>query len=504
MLVNSEKINKSKASIYNLVFTYASSVIQVINGILLLPLYLSFFSLADYGAWVAGSGLLHIFLIVDPGIATASTTRLSQAFAKNEDIKFNSLLLSGLLLAAIFGIIIILLGILLSLFIPEIIFYVGDRFDELYLALIICVFGISLNPIVSVQHSFFQSLLRTFEGNVIHVTSVILSPFTIILCLYNDFGIASLPAGLLITNLSAMIAYTFMIPYYLTKTTDAKFFVLKNINLLDLFNDIKYLYLKRFSKVLGDNFETSIAGILFNTQVAGAFAIMKKLIQSIQLFSNGIATSAFSSMAHVFEGNDKSRLKLSLNKAIYASDLIQVFGISALFLAYKPFLFLWLGQEITLGYFFMMLLAFSSIVSVKSGLLYSMLTSNGLFKETSYIFIIDIIVRVSGTYLLVKLISLYALPIAASIGSIITLILFSKILKEKSDISFKEVLISFSYYEIFIYSISIIAGYIIPYPNSINEAVIILLFTIFPFLFFVAIGKNFRKFIVELYKSYKK
>jgi O-antigen/teichoic acid export membrane protein len=503
MLINSEKINKSKASIYNLIFAYASSIIQVINSILLLPLYLSYFSLADYGAYVAASAILHIFLIIDPGLSTATTTRLSQAFVKNEDIKFNSLFLSGLILAAIFAIIIILFGFLLNLFIPEIIFYDGDKSNQLDLALIICVFGISLNPIVSVQQSFYQSVLRTFEGNVILVSSVILSPFAIILCLYNDLGIASLPTGLLITNISALIVNTILIPYYLAKTTDAKFFVFKNISLLNLFSDIKYLYLKRFSNALADNFETSIAGILFNTQVAGAFAIMKKLFQSIQLFSNAIATSAFSSMSHIFEQNDKSRLKSSLKKTIYASDLIQVFGISALFLAFKPFLFLWLGQEINLGYIFMILLALSSILSVKSILLYSMLTSNGLFKETSFIYIIDIIVRVAGTYILVKLISLFALPIAASIGSIITLILFTKILKEKSNITLIEALISLSYYELFICSICIIAGYFIPYPNNFNEALMILVFTMMPFLFFMAIGKNFQEFVIELYKSYK-
>ena len=61
MLTNSLNINKSKASIFNLIFTYISSIIQVINSIILLPLYLSFFTLEDYGAWVASAAIIHIF-----------------------------------------------------------------------------------------------------------------------------------------------------------------------------------------------------------------------------------------------------------------------------------------------------------------------------------------------------------------------------------------------------------------------------------------------------------
>ena len=56
-------VNKSRASIYNLIFTYISSFIQIFNSIILLPLYLSFFTLTDYGAWVASAAIIHIFLI---------------------------------------------------------------------------------------------------------------------------------------------------------------------------------------------------------------------------------------------------------------------------------------------------------------------------------------------------------------------------------------------------------------------------------------------------------
>ena len=99
MLTDSKEINKSRASIFNLVFTYASSFIQIINSIILLPLYLSFFNLADYGAWVATAAIIHIFLILDPGLSSITTTKLSQAFANDDDSQFQSVFLSGLLLA---------------------------------------------------------------------------------------------------------------------------------------------------------------------------------------------------------------------------------------------------------------------------------------------------------------------------------------------------------------------------------------------------------------------
>jgi len=504
MLTNSLNINKSKASIFNLIFTYISSIIQVINSIILLPLYLSFFTLEDYGAWVASAAIIHIFLIIDPGLSSITTTKLSQAFSLDNDINFQSVFLSSILMALFMGILLIAFGFVLLNFVPDLIYYEGSRQDEINLAILLNIFALALSPITSVLHSFFQALLRTLEGNILYVSSIIISPFVIIYCLYSDWGVASLPMGILATNVFAVIAYTFGIIFYWYKHTKESFLNFKNLNFLSLFDDIKYLYLKRFSAVLSENLETSIAGIFFNPQVSGSIAIMKKLISSIQLFSSGVATSTYSSLSHAFTENNKPRLQNALNKTIYATDLIQALGITALFLAYKPLLFIWLGQEITLGYFFMILLALSSFTYIKSNLLYTMLTSNGLFKETSIIFVIEILVRIIGTYIFLNIIGLYGLPVASIIGSFTTIIFLSFILINKSGITFREILLAFNAYEVFIFVAGILLGYLIAYPNDIVEALSLLIISLLPFIILTLLGKRLRLFLIGTYKSFFK
>mgnify|MGYP001178424591 CR=1 FL=1 len=495
-------VNKSRASIYNLIFTYISSFIQIFNSIILLPLYLSFFTLTDYGAWVASAAIIHIFLIIDPGLSSVTTTKLSQAFSADDDSKFQSIFLSGILLALFMALLTYILGMLLLSIVPSLIVYEGGRQDEIDLAMHINIIALALTPLASVLHSYFQALLQTFVGSVLYVCSIIISPFTIIFCLFNDWGIASLPMGIMASNIFAVFVYSLGIIYFWTKYTNTSFFIVKNLNFSTLFHDVKYLYLKRFSSALSENLETSFAGIFFNTQVSGSVAIIKKLISSIQLFSNGVATSTYSSLSHAFEENNPYRLKNALNKTLYATDLIQVIGICILFLAYKPFIFIWLGQEITQGYLFMILLAFSSFMYIKSNLLYTMLASNGLFKETSLIFVLEIAVRLVGTYLLIKVISLYALPVAAILGSATTLLILSFILIKKSGISLKEILISFNLYESMLFTLSILLGYFINYPSNMTDAIYSGLITLVPFIFFVLLGKKLRTFLLEVYKSY--
>ena len=81
------------------------------------------------------------------------------------------------------------------------------------------------------------------------------------------------------------------------------------------------------------------------------------------------------------------------------------------------------------------------------------------------VFILEIVVRVAGTYILVNLINLYALPIAALLGSITTLLILSFILIKRSGISFIEIVLSFNLYELVIFILAIFLGYFVIYPS---------------------------------------
>ena len=125
-----------------------------------------------------------------------------------------------------------------------------------------------------------------------------------------------------------------------------------------------------------------------------------------------------------------------------------------------------------------------------------MLTSNGLFKETSIIFVIEILVRIIGTYIFLNIIGLYGLPVASIIGSFTTIIFLSFILINKSGITFREILLAFNAYEVFIFVAGILLGYLIAYPNDIVEALSLLIISLLPFIILTLLGKRLRLFLI--------
>ena len=70
MKVNSSEINKTKASLINIFFNYGTTLVLIINSIFLVPFYLNYMSLSDYGAWLTAIAAINIVMLIDPGISS--------------------------------------------------------------------------------------------------------------------------------------------------------------------------------------------------------------------------------------------------------------------------------------------------------------------------------------------------------------------------------------------------------------------------------------------------
>ena len=102
MKVKSSDINKTKASLVNVVFNYGSSIVLIVNTIFLVPFYLNYMSLSDYGAWLTAIAATNLIMLVDPGISSVSSQRMSKSFSNNSDKDFQGIFISSIVIALIF------------------------------------------------------------------------------------------------------------------------------------------------------------------------------------------------------------------------------------------------------------------------------------------------------------------------------------------------------------------------------------------------------------------
>lgn len=503
MPVSLDNVNKTKFSFITLFFNYTSSAVQIFNSVLLIPIYLTFFSLGDYGVWISASSLLLFFLIVDPGLVQICAQKFAAAQSAKDNQLLQKIFFSSLLLALVFGILIQSIGFLVIFqVIPRLIEISESISSELTMGLSIFVLAISASPATGVFSAYIASIFKPVSSNVIHLIAQILSPITILLLLYSNFGLASIPAGYFMTIAFELIGLLFLVAFHWRSHNESRFFPsLQNIfiGLKELFKDVKYLYIKRVSGLLGENLDITFAGIFISPQLAASISILKKLFLAIQMFAVNIATSSYTAFAFNFNRENKDVTKSRLKDSFYITDCIQGFGLVAMLAVLNPLLYLWIGYPLELSYFFSLLLAFSIMLAVKSTLLSTLVASKGLFKSSSYIFFIESITRVLVTYVAVELASFYGLAIGGIVSSFLSIFLLHRFIAKDLNISFKETILTFSIYEFFVIVLFIFIGAFTIFPTSANQALIAGICILLGMCFSVLASSKFRLFIRSMF-----
>jgi O-antigen/teichoic acid export membrane protein len=471
-----DNVNKTKFSLITLSFNYASTIVQIINSILLIPIYLVFFSLGDYGFWISASGLLLFFLMVDPGMVAICAQKFSAAQSAKDNQLLQKNFFSSLALSLVFWVIIISVGFsVIHLVIPRLLEIPESILAELTLGLSIQVGAISISPMIGVFSAYIASLFKPVSANVIHVIAQIASPITILLLLYGDFGLASIPSGYFSTVSIEFIGLLCLITFHWRAYNERRFMPSMHtifMGMSEIFKDVKYLYIKRFAGLLGENLDVTFAGMFISPQLAASISILKKLFLAIQMFAGSIATSTYTAFAFNFNRENKDQTKLLLKDTFYITDCIQGFGLVAVLVTINSILYLWIGYPLELSYFFCILLALSLMLAVKSTLLSSLVAAKGLFKSSSYIFLIESIVRILVTYVAVQLASFYGLAIGGIVSSLLSIFLLHRFIAKDLDISLRETILSFSIYELFVLVLFSCIGAFIIFPTTAYEALI--------------------------------
>ena len=69
-------MNKYSASLFNFLFNSTNSIVAIINGIVLVPIYFKFMSISTYGAWLATGNIVAMIGLMESGFASVITQKM--------------------------------------------------------------------------------------------------------------------------------------------------------------------------------------------------------------------------------------------------------------------------------------------------------------------------------------------------------------------------------------------------------------------------------------------
>lgn len=177
---------------WNMVFQYGYVLTNILNSIILVPLYLKFIDKDTLGIWWATGGVLAWMILVDPGIGEVLQQQIAEMRGKNTQGEIGKAIGSGFIASGIILVISVLVGFGFYFTLGAIIDKDVSQYPNLTTALGLSIFATGLSLVSFSMTGINQGLLNSANVAISSLISNLLFLVVNVWLLYLKYGIISI------------------------------------------------------------------------------------------------------------------------------------------------------------------------------------------------------------------------------------------------------------------------------------------------------------------------
>ena len=502
MKINLIKNNKVKSAAYNFIFNFSSFFFTVLTSLLLIPFYLEYISLSDYGAWLASSAAIGMIGLLDPGVGVILTQRLSVLYEHKNDESFSDLLNVAIYIGLVMFIVSTIVGLLFIELTIGLIKYSGDLSNDIHIGLIYVVLAISMTPLNTIVGSVLQAQHDTLYAGISLLVSTLIAFIVLITGFITGYGIATLGFAIFISAFCILL----MQSYRLITLDGVKniFQVWPRKELaIDILKRSSYLYAPKGSYIVANNVEVSLIGALISSEMSAVYVLSKKIFQITSMLIDRIGTAVFAGVSGAFSSDENARKNSALSNILFMYILIGSTGMAFSLGAGEQFVKIWINNGAYAGNMLFALIGFAALSESRAVLLRTLLIANNLVERVAIIQSLEIFMKIGIIWAFMSSLGVVAIPVATIVTSLITILYFDKIILEKFEGSTIRTL----YPGIILMIVSMMIGVTWMFLYEYSESTI---FSILEMLILAAIvlivpllKRSTRDFVKEIFGRYK-
>ena len=395
-----------------------------------IPVYLHFISLEEFGIYIAIQGIIAVISLADIGMPMYSIKKMSSDdfFHSDELMPF---LNSAQVFQNLLALALLLLGITVS-------FYVNSILDlntsysnisqELFLLFWLSVV---IGILFGLNHAILKSRHALKYMNIAVFMILLLSSVLNILFLYFDYGLLSFGVSIL----SATIIVNIFIILKVYKDYKIKLFIPKEFQkkyIVEGWQYIKQFQLLRIAQVSKTSLFTVLLSNYGGQILVAQYNITNKVPGLIPGFISKIIMNLFPSISAHFENGEREKLIPYFEKVFKLGVFTTLFCLYALFSLNETFVSLWVGTDKFIGFEIFIFILLNFIIMTLISFTGIIIHSSGEFKKMPLIAFIEVVLFVSLSYVGYKFIGINGFFIgyllAMSLGLIYSLSLVGKIM----------------------------------------------------------------------------
>lgn len=345
------KTSRKSATIANLAYQYITIVLTIVNGIILVPLYLKYIDVGVYGAWLAIGNVTTWLFLVDGGLNDLLRQKIAKAYGSGQIEDTGYAAGTGLILSQIIGILPSFVGIAVASFLPVILRLPAEMHEVISVASLLMFVSVSLVIMAGGPAAVSQGLQRNVAYTIIYVTGSVFSIITKVVMLIKGYGVLAIPCGFVVRGLVWLIANWIYILWLTGKKLRIQLKVHRG-SFLGYGHLMIWTFINKLARQVFFNCDAFIVTIIMGAEFTPVYTLTLRAWDILNLLITRIGVAFMPGLAHLYGEGKLDKLKLISRKLFHIIIWLSVIGISACWCFNKYFVSIWVGQEFYCGELF--------------------------------------------------------------------------------------------------------------------------------------------------------
>jgi O-antigen/teichoic acid export membrane protein len=424
---------RKRATILLVVGGYANTVISIVQGVLLVPLYLHFIGATNYGYWLASGGMLGMMLMMNFGLGTLLTQRVANAYGQKDSAGAAAYFINGMFLYTCICLVYGAIGWLISLWLPEILSLNDDNAELFRDCFQVAVLATTMSIFNECLRSFGTAMLRPVFPMLALASGRILGIVVTVWMLFEELGLWAIPIGLLINEgLVLIVNLLFVISLFKKIATRAR---LEMGLIKEYITSSPALLMAKTGNAVSQESEPLLITMSINAETTTAYMIARKAADLVFMIASVLNGSILGSVSHLAGEADAKKMKNTAASLLFASFAVSLIGFSAYIAANNTFVSLWVGENYVFDQYLIIVIGVGFCARSVRGMAWQILYSIGDFTWTSRVVLGEGLAKISLALALLGPLGVAAVPYALMLTGFMSFL--ALILRLKKLLSFE-------------------------------------------------------------------
>ena len=414
------KSSRTKKTIINTAFSIASQALTIVLSFVLRTAFIKILGDQYTGVASVFTTILTMLSLSELGFATAVATALYRPLRENDQKLIQQLMDFYKKAYQLVALMIFTLGICLIPFLQYLIKDVPDIKENITVIYVFYIIKTAASYLMIYKTTLLRADQKLFVVKKLEMLCQLIryAVEVIVLLLFREY----------MTYLVIEIVATILQNYIVTKRAEKEYphafekpeEKLPRETIISLLKDVKGLSMYKLSGTIGNSIDTMLISAFINTSsvtVVGNYSHIKNHIQKVlmQFYS-----AVIPSVGNLAVENNAKKQQNVFNRLFYISFIMVNFCSVSMFVLFKPFLKVWLGERYILGQHISFVIAFDFFLYILLQAIASFRTANGLFVKGQYRPLITAIVNVIFSVLLIHKFGIFGTIFATVVARFLT------------------------------------------------------------------------------------